>query len=96
MAQLARQAPRKETTSFEVAAYAPVTGGDASSARRLSLARALAVRSALVGVGVPAAAIYVRALGPPPAGQADAADRAVVTVMGVNEAQAAPAGGRQP
>jgi len=76
-------------TTFEVAARAPGTGDDASAARRLSLARALAIRSALVADGVPAANVYMRALGaPPPAAAADA-DRASITVMG--EAAPAPA-----
>ncbi|HEY5299790.1 MAG TPA: OmpA family protein [Acetobacteraceae bacterium] len=84
---LAHDTPRGDTTSFEVAAYAPAIGGDASTARRLSLARALAVRGALVGAGVPAASIYVRALGAPHPGQPGGADRAVVTVMGANGVQ---------
>lgn len=87
LASLAHDTPRGDTTSFEVAAYAPATGGDASTARRLSLARALAVRGALVGAGVPAASIYVRALGAPHPGQPGDPDRAVVTVMGANGAQ---------
>ncbi|MEO9190343.1 MAG: OmpA family protein [Acetobacteraceae bacterium] len=86
LASLAHDTPRGDTTSFEVAAYAPATGGDASIARRLSLARALAVRGALVGAGVPAGSIYVRALGAPHPGQPGDADRAVVTVMGANGA----------
>ena len=86
LASLAHDTPRGDTTSFEVAAYAPATAGDASTARRLSLARALAVRGALVGAGVPAASIYVRALGAPRPGQPGDADRAVVTVMGANGA----------
>ena len=85
---LAHDTPRGDTTSFEVAAYAAATAGDASTARRLSLARALAIRTVLVGAGVPAASIYVRALGAPHPDQAADADRAVVTVMGVNGAPA--------
>lgn len=71
------------TTTFEVAAHAPAIGGDASAARRLSLARALAARAALVAAGVPGSRIYVRALGAPPASQADTADRATITVNGL-------------
>lgn len=87
---LAHATPHTDTTSFEVAAYAPAAGGDASSARRLSLARALAVRTVLVAAGVPAASVYVRALGAPPASEAGQPDRAVVTVMGANGSPAAP------
>lgn len=87
---LAHATPHTDTTSFEVAAYAPAAGGDASSARRLSLARALAVRTVLVAAGVPAASVYVRALGAPPASEAGQPNRAVVTVMGANGSPAAP------
>lgn len=87
---LAHATPHTDTTSFEVAAYAPAAGGDASFARRLSLARALAVRTALVAAGVPAASVYVRALGAPPASEAGEPNRAVVTVMGANGSPAAP------
>ncbi|HEY5302305.1 MAG TPA: OmpA family protein, partial [Acetobacteraceae bacterium] len=92
---LAHDTPRGATTSFEVAAYAAAPAGDASTARRLSLARALAIRTVLVGAGVPAASIYVRALGAPHPDQAADADRAVVTVMGVNGAPAKPSDTKQ-
>jgi outer membrane protein OmpA-like peptidoglycan-associated protein len=51
------------TATFNVQAYAPGDKDDPSSARRLSLARAMAVRTALVADGVPSARIFVRALG---------------------------------
>lgn len=50
-------------TTFSVTAYAAGAADDPSSARRLSLSRALAVRSALMGEGVPSVRIYVKALG---------------------------------
>jgi outer membrane protein OmpA-like peptidoglycan-associated protein len=96
VAGLAHAAPRSDTTSFEVAAYAPAAGGDASSARRLSLARALAIRASLVSAGVPAASIYVRALGAPPASEAGEPNRAIITVMGANGSAAAPKQAKQP
>jgi outer membrane protein OmpA-like peptidoglycan-associated protein len=96
VAQLGRDAPRTDATRVEVLAFAPATGGDASAARRLSLARALAIRSALVGAGVPSASIIVRALGSPPADQAGAVDAAVVTVVGASDTAAAPKQGKQP
>ena len=71
-----------ETTSFEVAAYATGTQADPSTARRLSLSRALAVRSALIADGVPSARIYVRALGSQ-SGEGPA-DRVDLTVLGGN------------
>ncbi len=81
-----------ETKSFEVVAYATGTPSDPSTARRLSLSRALAVRSVLLADGVPSARIYVRALGSPlgasdsggsPSGDAPA-DRVDLTVLGGN------------
>jgi len=49
--------------AINVAAYAAGSPDDASTARRLSLSRALAVRDALIQDGIPSARIYVRALG---------------------------------
>jgi outer membrane protein OmpA-like peptidoglycan-associated protein len=51
------------STTYTVVAYAAGTPDDPSNARRLSLARALAARSALIGSGVPSSRITVRALG---------------------------------
>ena len=52
-----------DATTFNVLAYAPGKADDPSTARRISLSRAMAVRSALVADGVPSARIFVRALG---------------------------------
>jgi outer membrane protein OmpA-like peptidoglycan-associated protein len=60
---LTRAAPPGDATTFTVQAYAPGTPDDPSTARRVSLSRAMAVRSALVADGVPSARIFVRALG---------------------------------
>jgi outer membrane protein OmpA-like peptidoglycan-associated protein len=77
-----KAAPPGDTTSFNVVAYAAGTPEDPSTARRLSLARALAVRSALMADGVSSARIYVRALG---AQVGDApADRVDLSVLGAN------------
>jgi outer membrane protein OmpA-like peptidoglycan-associated protein len=78
-----------DTSSFNVMAYAPGSPDDPSTARRVSLSRAMAVRSALVADGVPSARIYVRALGAqsgdgPP-------DRVDVNVEGSTDAGAASA-----
>jgi outer membrane protein OmpA-like peptidoglycan-associated protein len=74
--------PLGDLTTFNVMAYAPGKADDPSTARRISLSRAMAVRSALVADGVPSARIFVRALGEqfgdgPP-------DRVDITVMGTN------------
>jgi outer membrane protein OmpA-like peptidoglycan-associated protein len=61
--QFAGTAPKSDAAAFSVAAYAAGNPDDASTARRLSLSRALAVRDALIQDGVPSARIYVRALG---------------------------------
>jgi outer membrane protein OmpA-like peptidoglycan-associated protein len=50
-------------STFSVTAYAAGTPDDPSTARRLSLSRALAVRSVLITSGIASPRIYVRALG---------------------------------
>jgi outer membrane protein OmpA-like peptidoglycan-associated protein len=80
--QLANAATPGDATTFNVSAYAPGKPDDPSTARRMSLSRAMAVRSALVADGVSSARIFVRALGEqhgdgPP-------DRVDVNVMGAN------------
>jgi outer membrane protein OmpA-like peptidoglycan-associated protein len=61
--ELTAKAPPGDDTTFNVQAYAPAKRDDPSTARRVSLSRAMAVRSALVADGVPSARIFVRALG---------------------------------
>ncbi|MBV9116358.1 MAG: OmpA family protein [Acetobacteraceae bacterium] len=95
LAELGQGVPKTGPVRIEILAYAPAAEGDASAARRLSLARALAVRSALAGAGVPAGSITLRALGSPPAEQAGDADTAIGTVMGTGDS-AAPKQGKQP
>jgi len=74
-------APGGDTT-YNVVAYAAGSPQDPSTARRLSLSRALAVRSALMANGVSSSRIYVRALGA--AGGTDDPDRVDVAVLGGN------------
>jgi outer membrane protein OmpA-like peptidoglycan-associated protein len=81
-----------ETVSFNVVAYAAGTPDDPSTARRLSLSRALAVRSALMADGVNSSRIYVRALGA--AGGSDEPDRVDLAVMGTNAPGGSPAAAR--
>jgi outer membrane protein OmpA-like peptidoglycan-associated protein len=59
----------------ELVGYGGNPGSTSSSARRLSLERALAVRQALITDGVPAERIDVRALGGVPANDHGATDR---------------------
>lgn len=86
---LVQGAPSGGDTSFNVIAYAAGTPEDPSTARRLSLSRALAVRSALMADGVGSSRIYVRALGAQAGEQVP--DRVDVAVLGTNAPAAAPA-----
>jgi hypothetical protein len=60
---LATRLKPQDTTTITINAYAAGTPDDASVARRLSLARALAARAVLVNAGIPSTRIYPRALG---------------------------------
>lgn len=100
--KLARSEPNSDTTTFNVLAFAHGDPQDPSTARRLSLSRALAIRSALMAAGVPSTRVYVRALGSE-AGKGPP-DRADITVMGLNASAPAataaaipgtPAGGKE-
>lgn len=100
--KLARSEPNSDTTTFNVLAFAHGDPQDPSTARRLSLSRALAIRSALMAAGVPSTRVYVRALGGD-AGKGPP-DRADITVMGLNAPASAataaatpraPAGGKE-
>ena len=82
--RLVQAVPPGDSTSFNVVAYAAGTPEDPSTARRLSLARALAVRSALIADGISSSRIYVRALGSN-AGDATP-DRVDLAVLGGNAA----------
>jgi outer membrane protein OmpA-like peptidoglycan-associated protein len=78
----AQKAPKTENASINVLAYAAGTQEDPSTARRLSLSRALAVRSVLMAEGVASTHIYLRALGS--AGGDGPPDRVDLSVMGAN------------
>jgi outer membrane protein OmpA-like peptidoglycan-associated protein len=80
--------PLSEAISYNVVAYAAGTPEDPSTARRVSLARALSVRGVLMGAGVPSSRIYVRALGA--TGGNGPADRVDVTALGVNAPPPSP------
>jgi hypothetical protein len=86
-----QSAPVGDGVSFNVVAYAAGTPDDPSTARRLSLSRALAVRSALMADGVSSSRIYLRALGA--AGGDEAPDRVDLAVMGAGSPTVSPASG---
>jgi len=74
--------PHTESTSFNVTAYAAGSPEDPSTPRRLSLSRALAIRSVMLADGVASARIYLRALG---AAHGDGpVDRADLVALGTN------------
>lgn len=77
--QLVHTAGAPDTTTYTVTAYAAEAPDDTSAPRRLSLSRALAVRSILITEGVASVRIYVKALGPPPAGDTPADRVDIVT-----------------
>ena len=89
---LVKGAPPGDSTTFNVVAYAAGTPEDPSTARRLSLTRALAVRSELMADGIGSSRIYVRALGAT-AGD-ETPDRVDVSVMGGNAPASAQSGGQ--
>ena len=60
---VAQRAGRDESVRLQLLAYASGSAESANSARRLSLSRALAVRSYLIDKGVRSTRIDVRALG---------------------------------
>jgi outer membrane protein OmpA-like peptidoglycan-associated protein len=74
--------------TFTVSAYAAGAPTDPSAARRLSLSRALAVRSLLIGSGITSVHIYVKALGTADGG--DPPDRADIIVEAANRPPATP------
>ena len=74
--------PRSPATTFNVIAYAAGPPEDPSTPRRLSLSRALAVRSVLMADGIRSEQIYLRALGTPHGGGPD--DRVDLTALGTN------------
>ena len=62
--RFARTIPDSPGLTIDVRAYASGSADDASSARRMSLSRSLAVRGALIAGGVPSTQVFVRAFGP--------------------------------
>ena len=80
--QLATSTPTSDAVTFNVTAFATGNRDDPSTARRLSLSRAMAVRSALMSDGIASARIYVKALGE--AYGSGPADRADIAVLGAN------------
>ena len=81
---LVKTTPSGDGTSYNVVAYAAGTPADPSTARRLSLARALAVRNALMAGGISSSRVYVRALGAEAGDKTP--DRVDIAVLGANTA----------
>lgn len=80
--RFAAAAPALDGVVFNILAYAAGKSDDPSIARRLSLSRALAVRTALMAEGVASSRILVRALGSQ--GGGGPADRVDIALLGVN------------
>ena len=74
--------PKTAGTSFNVTAYAAGPPEDPSTPRRLSLSRALAIRSVMMADGIDSPRIYVRALGASAAGGPP--DRVDIAALGTN------------
>ncbi len=89
-------APAAPNAAFTVTSFAAGDAQDPSTPRRLSLSRALAVRSVLMGQGIASTRIYVRALGPSSPGYGDGpSDRADI-VVGPNPVPPPPATSASP
>ncbi len=82
LAEIGHAAAQNTTATVNVLAYAPADPHDPSAARRMSLQRALSVRTALMSAGMPSSRIYLRALGSEPG--AGSPDRAEITMLGAN------------
>jgi outer membrane protein OmpA-like peptidoglycan-associated protein len=86
----ASQPAAPEGASFTVTCFAAGTAEDPSTTRRLSLSRALAVRSALMSQGVASVRIYVRAFGPTSPGFTDGPPDRADVVVGPNPVATSP------
>jgi outer membrane protein OmpA-like peptidoglycan-associated protein len=92
--ELVKATPKGDTVTYNVVAYAAGVADDPSIARRLSLARGLSVRAALIADGVASTRIYVRALG---ASAGDGPpDRVDLTLLGLSGATTAAGGAAKP
>jgi outer membrane protein OmpA-like peptidoglycan-associated protein len=60
---LARDVRQKKTATIRVVGYASGTAEESSIARKISLARALVIRAALIDKGVPAMQVSTQAFG---------------------------------
>ncbi len=85
--QFVQATPNGGAATFNVLAYAANVPNDPSAPRRLSLARAISVRIAMMADGVPSAAIYLRALGAQ--GGGGPPDRVDISALGTNASSGA-------
>ena len=88
LTDFAKKIPGGENVSLNVVAFSAGTPEDPSTARRLSLARALAIRTALMADGIASTRIYVRAMGVPAATDTGPLDRVDIAVLGIAGTQA--------
>jgi outer membrane protein OmpA-like peptidoglycan-associated protein len=86
--QFVQSAPHTDSITYNVLAYSTGDPDDPSVARRMSLSRAIAVRSALMADGVSSSRIYLRALGSEK-GDGGPPDRVEINVLGGNANAAA-------
>jgi len=86
--RFAKSTPRDDMVTLNIAAYAAGNPEDPSAPRRLALARALAIRTALMAEGIASARIYVRAHGTSGDFAAGPADRVDISVLGLGMTQA--------
>jgi outer membrane protein OmpA-like peptidoglycan-associated protein len=93
---LVHTAPPFNTTTFTVTAYAAGSEEDPSTPRRLSLSRALAVRSVLITEGVASVRIYVKALGAAAPNAADGPPDRVDIVVATPQTGGSPASATPP
>lgn len=85
--QFVQASPTAKGTTFNVLAYAATVSNDPSAPRRLSLSRAVSVRTAMIADGVASAVIYMRALGAK--GGAGPPDRVDISVTGGSDSSGA-------
>lgn len=87
LTDFAKKVPAGENISLNVVAFSAGTPEDPSTARRLSLARALAIRTALMADGIASTRIYVRAMGVPAGTDTGPLDRVDIAVLGASNPQ---------
>jgi outer membrane protein OmpA-like peptidoglycan-associated protein len=88
---LAKRGRANPTLVFNLYAHAPGVPEDASTPRRLSLERGLAVRSTLINAGIPSIRVFLHAMGPDSPGEIVPPDRVDITLATLDTAPPAMA-----